>query len=76
MSGKFELGPEEGAVGIDEGGAVTFEEFRWRELAIPLRKLGFVVEEFEVAGGTAHEEVDDALGLGAVMGAFGGQGCS
>src|SRR5207253_31162 len=55
--------------GRGEGGAQTaLEEFdllaRVPRLAGALLKLRLIVEQVEVAGGSCHEELDDALGLG------------
>ncbi len=68
VAGELEAGSEEGGVRVDEGGPVTLEEFGGGKLAVPLRELGLVVEQLEMAGCAGHEEEDDALGAGSEMG--------
>ena len=60
---EFELRAEQRRVGVDEGGAVILQQLGGRELAIPLRELGFVIEEIEVARRAGVEKEDHALRL-------------
>src|SRR6185437_6372350 len=61
---ELELRAEQLGIRVNEGGPVVLEQFRRRQGAVELGELRLVVEQFEVARGAAHEQVDDALGLG------------
>ena len=70
---KFELWTEKSGIGIDEGGAIAFQEFgRW-ESAIELSQLRLVVKEFEMTGSTGHEKKDDVFGFGGEWRFFGSE---
>ncbi len=71
---EFEFWPEEIVLGVDKGGLVVLEEFGGRFGAIEPGEFGFVVEEIEVAGGSAHEEVDDVFSLSPEVGILGRHG--
>ena len=69
---EFEGGGHHGGVLIDEGVALSFEDGFGHAAAVVFGEERFVIEEVELAGGTGHEEVDDAFGFGSVVG---GSGC-
>jgi len=58
---EFEFSAEESGLGIDEGGAIAFEQFGGRQFAVSFNQFLFVIEEVEVAGGAGLEYVDDAF---------------
>jgi hypothetical protein len=68
VAGELEPGSEHGGVGPDEGIALAADDGGWERLAFEAGELGFVVEEFELAGCAGHEQVDDAFGLGGEVG--------
>src|SRR6266511_2921952 len=70
---EFELRPEQLGTRVDERRAITFEQILRRQLSIPLRQFGLVVEHLEMARRASHEEINDALGLGLEMGMPGRQ---
>jgi len=63
VSGELEARAEHGGIGSDEGVALAADDGRREWFAFESGELGFVVEEFELAGGTGHEQVDDPLRL-------------
>ena len=71
---EFELRAEQRRVGVDEGGAVIFQQLGGRELAVALGELGFMIEEIEVARGAGVEEEDHALRLRRLRGELGRKG--
>ena len=60
---KLELRSEQGRIGIDERGAIAFEQFGRRKLAVAFGQFGLVVEQLQMARCAGLEQVDDALGL-------------
>ena len=46
---------------VDECEAFSDEEGGWAILAVEAGQFGFVFEKFELAGGSRHMEIDDAL---------------
>src|SRR5688572_2386457 len=67
MFGELELGSEQRRIRIDERRAITFEQLRRWQFAVPLCQFRLVVEEFEMTGRTGLEKKDDALGFGCEM---------
>jgi hypothetical protein len=64
---EFPLGPEQLVVGLDESGAITFEQFRWRNRSVEAGERRLVLEEIDVARRSSHEEKDDPFrGAGIV----------
>ena len=55
---------------------VTLEQFGGGKLAVVLRQFGLVVEQFQMAGGTGLEDVDDPLRLRREMRLRGASGFS
>jgi hypothetical protein len=64
-------GAEHGGVGPDERVALSVDDGRRQRLAFELGQLGLVVEELELRGRARHEEMDDGLGLGRMVGQAG-----
>ena len=58
---ELEFRAEESGLGIDEGGAIAFEQFGGRQFAVTLDQFLFVIEKIEVTGGAGLEDVDDAF---------------
>ena len=68
MAGELIARTEHGGVGADERIALAVDDGGRERLAFELRKLGLVVEEFELRRRASHEQVDDGLGLRRVVG--------
>src|ERR1043166_164798 len=68
---ELELGSEQRSAGIDECGAVAFDQFRRRDLSIPFGEFWFVVEQLQMARRAGHEEKNDPFGFGRKMRLFG-----
>ena len=66
-----ELGPQQRCAGGDERRAIALQQPGRGKLAAPLRQLGLMVEELELAGPAGHEQVNDALGPGTEVRRFG-----
>jgi len=58
---EFEFRAEQSGLGIDEGGAIAFEQFGGRQFAVMFNQFLFMIEKIEVAGGACLEYVDDAF---------------
>ena len=58
---ELEFRAEQSGLGIDEGGAIAFEQFGGRQFAVTFNQFLFVIEKVEVAGGAGLEYVDDAF---------------
>ena len=61
---ELEFRAEQLGIGIDERGAIAFQEFGRRKSAVEFGELRLVVEKFKMAGRAGHEEEDDVLRLG------------
>ena len=67
---------EDGGGGLNEGVALVADDGFGEGGAFEFGEVGFGVEEFELGGGTGHEEVDDGFGLGFDGGSLRGQGAA
>src|SRR5438046_5010099 len=64
---KFELGREQGRIGLYERVLLAHDHFFGNWLAVIFLQRRFVVEQVELARRAAHEEVNDSLGFGLEM---------
>ena len=71
--GELELRPEQRRVGVDERRSIAVQQALGGQRALVLAEFRLVVEELEVARAAAHEEEDDVLGRGLVVGSLRGQ---
>jgi hypothetical protein len=59
---------------LHDGAGIALKEFDFAAgielLAVTLDEFGFVIKRVALAGGTGHEELHDALGLGGMMHAW------
>ena len=76
VSAELELAGEEGGVRLDEGVLLPFDDFRGHRLAVEFLELRLVVEQVELRRRAAHEEVNDVVGLGRVVGRIGREGAA
>ena len=58
---------------LDEGELFACEERGWAIAAVESGEVGFMIEEFELAGAACHVEVDDAFGAGGEVGRGGAE---
>ena len=74
LAAVLELGTQQLGMGVDEGRPVALEQLGRRQGPVEPGQLGLVVQQFQVAGRPRHEEKDDVLGLGRVVGRLGSHG--
>ena len=55
---------KDGGIGLDEGVALVADDGFGKGRAFEFGEVGFGVEEFELGGGSGHEEVNDGFGAG------------
>jgi hypothetical protein len=64
IAAELEPGAEQLRIGIDECGAIAFEQFPPGQRSIVFGELRFVVEQLQMAGRARHEEENDVLRFG------------
>ena len=71
---ELELRSHDGGIGLDEGVTLISDDGFREGFAFVFGEFGLRVEEFELGRGAGHEEVDDGLGFGFVLGGGRGEG--
>ena len=69
----LELGAQQRGMGVDEGRPIALQQLGGRHGPVEPGQLGLVIQQFQVAGSPRHEEKDDVLGLGRIVGRPGSQ---